>query len=411
MRRLGLLFVTGITSVIAAVASCECTSAASFSILHSFAGPPSDGAFPYFGGVAFDAAGNIYGTTLGGGESLTMGTVFEIAPDGSETVLYSFTGLKDGGQPEGSVVLDAGGNIYGMTTVGGSGYGTCAGGCGVVFELVPGHVPTILHSFGGAADGQFPYDTPILDSAGTLYGTTKELGPGCGGTVFTIKNGKYSIVYGFPDESNGCQPQAGVIKDSSGNLYGTTLDGGIQDCDGSDYACGTVFEVAPDGTGTALHMFQHEADGAVPQGGLARDASGNLYGTTWASGTTYCGGKGCGVVFKIAPDGTFTTLHAFLGPTHKKDGSYPTAGVVLDKSGNLYGTTSSGGAGCPDGNFSGCGTIFEISKSGKYKVLHRFSGNDGETPLAPLLERNGKLYGTTEMGGAIGFGTVFVIKP
>jgi uncharacterized repeat protein (TIGR03803 family) len=374
-------------------------------ILHSFAAGPSDGAFPNYGGVAIDASGNLYGSTTGGGPRYQYGTVFELAPDGTISLLYSFQCLSDGCQPEGGVTLDSSGDIIGTATSGGVSTGDCSDGCGVIFKITANNQYSILHAFMSYGDGQFPYGTPILDQSGNIYGTTSSTA----GTVFEIGSEGYSVRYEFGGAGDGYAPHAGVVEDAAGNLYGTTSSGGDDTCRGLLTGCGVVFKLTPDGKESILHTFEHEADGACPEGGLAIDPAGNIFGTTYLGGTTYCGGNGCGALFKIAPDGTFTTLRAFLGPSHKSDGAFPTAGVVVDKKGNIFGTTSEGGTGCP---YTGCGTVFEFNAAGHYEILHHFGGMpDGELPLAPLIEKNGKLYGTTQLGGANGFGTVFRMTP
>jgi uncharacterized repeat protein (TIGR03803 family) len=221
----------------------------------------------------------------------------------------------------------------------------------------------------------------------------------------------FKIVYSFKFGNDGAFPAAGLISDAAGNYYGTTYEGGgSTHC--SDFGCGTVFKIAPDGTESVLHAFAGDKDGWGPWDTLVRDKAGNLYGTTIAGGGSGCQGQGCGIVFKVAPDGMETMLHSFTGGS---DGRFPEAGLVRDKAGNLYGTTEQGGTGykdCTEG--FGSGTIFEITRRGKEKILHSFIGSDGCLPDAPLLmDAAGNLYGTTSYGGAgaTGAGAVFKFAP
>jgi uncharacterized repeat protein (TIGR03803 family) len=268
----------------------------------------------------------------------------------------------------------------------------------------------ILHAFTGGTDGAGPYGGLIADKEGNVFGTTLGGGDACHdggcGTVFQIApDDTETILYAF---GNGKKfylgPLAGLIADKDGNLYGTTVGGGnfnAYHCGNS--GCGTVFELAPDGTETTLYAFEGKSDGSEPYAGLIRDKPGNLYGTTLFGGNANCH-AGCGTVFRIAPDGTETVLYSFKGGS---DGEYPDGGVIADKAGNLYGTTSAGGA-------NAAGTAFKLSPDGKEKVLHAFTGGSGGAePYAGLiLGKGGNLYGTTLEGGdpSCACGTVFEIK-
>jgi uncharacterized repeat protein (TIGR03803 family) len=247
---------------------------------------------------------------------------------------------------------------------------------------------TVLYAFTGGADGASPWAGLIRDGAGNLYGTTPYGGASGYGTVFMLnKSGKETVLYSFA-YSDGAWPYAGLIRDAAGNLYGVATGGG-----GSGY--GTAFKVAKTGKETTLYTFSG-ADGATPFAGLVQDAAGNLYGTTSTGGAS-----SVGTAFKLAKTGKETVLHSFTGTGG--DGSYPEAGLVRDANGNLYGTTVSGGA-------SVYGTVFELNKTGKETVLYSFSGGtDGGYPLYGYLVRDaaGNLYGTTELCGAWGVGTVF----
>jgi uncharacterized repeat protein (TIGR03803 family) len=338
-------------------------------ILHTFKGP--EGAYP--GGLIFDAAGNLYGATTGGGAQ-GYGTVFELSPGGhgewTESVLHSFNN-KDGGEPGANLIFDAAGNLYSTTQVGG------AYNSGTIFKLAPDKngkwTETVLHSFNGK-DGNAPVSALIFDSLGNLYGTTAgglygaftagkwNCAGGVCGNVFKLApgaDGKWTetVLHSFNGD-DGVEAASSPVFDGSGNLYGTTVFGGdltVSACGG--YGCGTVFKVAPDSNGkwteTVLHKFDADVDGSYPYGEVIFDATGNLYGTIWYS---------AGMVFKLAPstDGKWkeTLIRRFNG----NDGASPAAGLVFDKSGNLYGTTEFGGgsSNCQDQFGNGCGVVFEI---------------------------------------------------
>jgi uncharacterized repeat protein (TIGR03803 family) len=353
-------------------------------VLHSFTGNP-DGALPD-AGVAFDAKGNMYGTTREGGSS-NGGTVFRVTPAGKEIVLYSFGGSKGAAvEPRGGVVLDAIGNMYGTTVAGG------ASRMGTVFKVTPSGKGSILYSFEGGTDGGSPLGGLALDpKPGNLYGTTKYGGAFGNGTVFKVtRSGKETVLYSFTGGTDGTNPESGVILDAKGNVYGTT-----------DLGTDLVFKVTPSGKETVLYAFK---DAEFPEGRLVFDAKDNLYGTTAAGGAF-----GPGAVFKVTPSGKETVLYSFKGG---KDGSGPYAGLVFDGKGSLYGTTSGEGD-------SENGTVFQLTPSHKEIVLYRFKGGtDGATPVAGLVfDLKGNLYGTTYYGGGSsncgsgGCGTVFKLVP
>ena len=293
-------------------------------VLHSFKGGKSDGAFPS-AGLAFDTKGRLYGTTTLGGRS-NQGTVFRVTAN--TTVVYSFTGTDgDGAYPAAGLVADRVGNVYGTTQQGGThGYGT-------VFKLDKAGKETVLHSFGGVPDGEYPCAGLILDAKGNLYGTTQLGGPASqnDGTVFKVNTkGKETVLYSFTDANgDGAYPIGGVVRDPAGNLYGTASDGGAN-------GIGMVFKLETTGKESVLYSFGTNAgDGAYPFAGLVRDAKGNLYGTAELGGA-----NGPGAVFEVTPTGTETVVHSFGG----SDGSNPLAGLVRDAKGNLYGTATQGGA-------------------------------------------------------------------
>jgi uncharacterized repeat protein (TIGR03803 family) len=360
-------------------------------VLYSFQGG-SDGIYPD-GSLLRDSAGNLYGTTYQGGiqGANGYGTVFKLAPDGTETVLYAFEGVpNDGANPNAGLIKDSAGNLYSTTEAAGSGAGT-------VFELAPNGTETVLYFFCSqinCTDGAFPYAGLIEDSAGNFYSTTGEGGAYDSGTVFKLApDGTETVLYSFKGESagDGADPLAGVIEDKKGNLYGTTYEGGTM-------GYGTVFKLAPDGAETVLHSFTGGSDGAYPQAGLVMK-SGNLYGTTY-----YGGGAGAGTVFEVAKDGTETVLHAFDGA----DGENPAAGLIEDSAGNFYGTTVAGG---PTGGSTCYGTVFQLAPDGTETVLHCFTnGSDGAGPYGGLFRKGTHLYGTTQEGGTNNYGTVFEVK-
>jgi uncharacterized repeat protein (TIGR03803 family) len=342
-------------------------------VLHSFAGG-SDGANPQ-SGLAIDRQGNLYGTTTDGGAG-GLGTVFKLAPDGTETVLHSFAGgYNDGESPFGGVIVDDKGNLYGTTQDGGSSY--CPGTCGVVYEITRSGKERVIYKFQGSPDGAYPLSSLLMDKKGNLYGTTlgggtqsNFCGVGCG-TVFELSpSGKNSwteaVIYSFQGNGNDTtNPWANVIADGAGNLYGTaTLGGNYNDCESG--GCGAVFELSP-GNGGAwteniLYAFTSEKDGDTPYAGLVQDASGNLYGTTFSGQrSTNCGFYGCGAAYRIAPDGTETTLRTFKGGA--RDAANSSANLIIDAQGNLYGTSQAGGGGaCNEEGQLGCGTVFRLKK-------------------------------------------------
>jgi uncharacterized repeat protein (TIGR03803 family) len=408
------IFVALVILRVAAVAAPP-AQAQTFTVLHTFAGPP-DGGFPN-GGVIVDSKGNLYGTTSEGGTGSCdggCGTVFKLSPSGTETVLYSFTGTNgDGKYPQGGLVRDASGNLYGTTYGGGTSGTACSGyGCGTVFMLNPTGHETVLYSFSGGVDGATPEAGVVRDGEGNLYGTTKLGGAYDWGTVFVVDtSGTESVLHSFDGATgDGGDAVGGLILDSAGMLFGTTQGGGIVNSHclpGLEIGCGTVFQISTAGAETVLYSFTGYKDGNTPSGNVARDNAGNLYGTSQPQPTPV----GYGTIFKLDAAGKFSVLHTFTGAA---GGADPFAGLIRDADGNLYGTTYQGGGGgttCQtyDG---GCGIAFEFSHSGKFSVLHSFTGGkDGGWLFAPLvLDTKGNLYGTANIGG-LGAGTVFKITP
>ncbi|HEY3638360.1 MAG TPA: choice-of-anchor tandem repeat GloVer-containing protein [Rhizomicrobium sp.] len=280
------------------------TPGGTHTVLYSFCALANcaDGAQPQAGLIS-DSAGNLYGTTSSGGAN-DAGTVFEIAPDGTEAVLYSFcsqTNCSDGGVPEGGLIFDGAGNLYGTTSEGGIAGGT-------VFKLAPDGTETPLYSFSGGSDGGSPSGSIAMDSAGNIYGATQQggdascvtpVGGGCG-TIFKVtSSGSETTLHIFEGSKagDGNDPVGGIVADSAGNLYGTTLLGGSNTCS-RGIGCGIVFELASSGTETVLFAFGKESEGRFPEAGVTLDPKGNLYGTTEEGGKGRSGGYG--TAFKLS---------------------------------------------------------------------------------------------------------------
>jgi uncharacterized repeat protein (TIGR03803 family) len=312
----------------------------------------------------------------------------------TESVLYSFAGTADGAHPYASLVRDPQGELYGTTIQGGAfSYGT-------VFKLDKEGNETTLYTF-PANGGEAALPTGLTrDKRGNLYGTTYGGGAYSQGSVFKLDaSGNQIVLYSFTGADDGAEPQAGLLLDAEGNLYGTTEHGGnLSSCYGS--GCGTVFKLDTTGHETVLYTFTGTAgDGYWPMADLlVRDVQGNLYGTTSEGGAF-----NYGMVFKVDATGKETVLHSFT--MIDGDGAYPQAALVRDARGNLYGTTIWGGA-------FGYGMVFKLDRTGRETVLHSFGGTsgDGIQPDAGLLrDAHGNLYGTTGAGGAFSSGTVFTL--
>jgi len=383
--------------------------AQTLTVLHNFGGPPPDGANP-FSGLTMDAAGNLYGTTGNGG--IGNGMVFELQRTKSGFIfrpLYSFEGGNDGAMPSARVTIGPNASLYGTTVKGG---GTqFPFGVGTVFNAQPppsackaalcSWRETILFPFNqGTGYGSY-YSEVTFDSAGNLYGVTNYGGKYNHGEVYqlTPSNGGWSesIIYTF-GEHDPSQPVGGVVFDQAGNLYGTTRFGG------AGFGYGAVFQLTPSGQGwteNTLYEFQGGADQGNPQTSLIIDSSGNLYGTTpWF----LYGNDDGGTVYEISPSGggwTYTLLYDFPSAY---EGAGWVSPVTMDKDGNLYGTTSyegiTGGV-C----VYGCGTVFKLTPSAgggwTYTDLYNFTGGaDGAIPYSGVvLDSQGNLYGTTSIGG------------
>jgi uncharacterized repeat protein (TIGR03803 family) len=397
--------------------------AQTYSVLYNFTGG-QDGAAPR-AGVTLDQAGNLYGTTSAGadlgGNCIVdglegCGTVFQLKHSNSGWLfnpLYIFD-WSDGASPYARVVFGPDGSLYGTTAYGGHRVDDCHfRGCGVVFKLQPPAtvckavlcpwMETVLFVFRYdlGTGGNPYYGDLVFNDSGDTFGTTNYSTYG-GGQVFqlTPSDGGWNLsllfVFGYlSTNGTGTLPDSGVIFDGAGNLYGTTPYGG-------PYQYGLVYELTPSASGwmeQILYGFQDGSDGGVAAGGVVFDQSGNLYGTTQTGGS-----GGGGTVYELSPSNggwTLTTLHSFAGSL----GSF--AVLTMDASGNLYGTTFLDGA-------YGQGNVFELSPSNGswiYTSLHDFTGgSDGGRPFGQVtLDANGNLYGTASMGGANGNGVVWEI--
>jgi uncharacterized repeat protein (TIGR03803 family) len=352
------------------------------------------------------------------------------------TVLANLTPLfyfPQGSGADGTPIMDDQGNFY---FVGGGGPNLCNTyyACGEIDELSPtssgGYNLTVLYDFVGGSQGWGPQGTLVRDSAGNLYGTAANGGDsslcfegfGCG-VVFEISNGVETVLHTFTANGDGITPTSGLIMDASGNLYGTTAGGGAKNY-------GTVYELSPNGSGgfnyAVIYSFQGAAvrDGASPHSPLTLDSQGNLYGSTAAGGADdpYCYyyGLGCGSVYELSPSGsgTFTekVLYAFRGTAN---GVYATYGVTFDDSGNLYGVTFNGGPPCSNRNSGGCGVVYMLTpqERGQWTetTLYTFASDvnnvDGSNyPRGALTYYNGLLYGFAS-GGASQTGTFYSIAP
>lgn len=328
------------------------------SVLYGFCSQPNcaDGQLPA-GNLLRDSSGNFYGTAMLGGagrhcptDIAGFGTVFKLWPVGTLTVLYNFcseSNCGDGAFPQGELVLDGQGDLYGTTTNGGTGSCGADPGCGTVFKVAPDGTETVLHEFCSSqscTDGKAPNPGVIADTKGDLFGTSTSGGNG-GGVVFEVKrDGKEVVLYNFcsrQDCEDGEFPSAPLLDDGNGNFFGTTEYGGTKNG-------GTVFELTSGGKEIVLYNFCSLArclDGGGPIAALIADAQGNLYGTTQRGGGGHMAGacRGCGVVFKLAPDNTESVLHGFCHGACK-DGGIPQAALTANGKGELYGTASDFGA-------------------------------------------------------------------
>jgi len=390
-------------------------------VIYNFDNYSGDGYYPYSSLVA-DKAGNLYGTTYQGGAN-GLGSVFELSLSGgvwTETLLYSFAGdaTGDGEYPVYSpLVFDKAGNLYGTTEYGGS--TSC--NCGVVFELTKSGSTwkeTILHSFLGYSqkDGYLPQAGLSFDSTGNIFGTTYQGGTFNVGTVFEllpVKGGwKYRLIHNFNTQNGGAgYPLGGITQGANGYYYGTTYYGGFA------YNAGTIyrlFQARNTWVGQNVFYFLEGGDGIYPNSSLTMDAKGNMYGTTYYGGAGESCSGGCGTVYKLTPgkNNTYAQSVIYSFQAGVKDGQNPDsgAGVTLDATGNLYGTTLYGGS------TENAGTVYKLKPSGtsyKESLLWSFDtvSGDGYYPRAGVIIVKGNVYGTTSSGGSHGTGIAFEIKP
>ena len=400
------------TAAIVALLVGASWATSSTQVIYSFAGD-DDGEYTD-SDLVLDGAGNIYGTTVLGGDFGT-GSVFQLSPSGNgwtHTVLYSFTGLSDGGQPYKGVTLDAQGNLYGTAVVGGH-FGACPeDGCGVAYKLTNSGgtwTQTIIHYFNGN-DGYGPGAGLTFDSAGNLYGMTATGGPNAAGVIYQLQpqqdgSWKLRLIHSFTGGKDGASGSAGrLLLDAAGNLYGVATAGGAN-------GKGTAFRLSPAQNGTwnftVLYAFKGQPDAGFPYGALSADKAGNLYGTTY-----YDGANNLGSVYQLSPGvgGKWKerVLYSFKGG---RDGNSSISNLVIDKSGRLYGTTSEGGAGCS------CGVIFRLAKDAngvwQEKVAYRFGGvpDAGFAYNGMVADSSGNMYGATVHGGIDNEGAIYKFVP
>ena len=398
MHRTSTLLVLSALSLTALAVGSRAAQAQTFTVLHNFTGG-ADGGLP-MAGVTMDAAGNLYGTTFyGGAGGAGLGTVFELKRSGPNWILaplHTFVGGADGAHPYGRVAIAHDGTLYGTTTEGGS------GGSGTIYRLQPSAaVPksalapwneTVLHRFTGS-DGAGPQGDLTLDQSGNIYGTTQEGGSAGGGVIYELAFSTGNWTENILYSAQGYRtPSGGVVFDGSGNLYGVFEEGG-------SLGDGAVYELSPTTRSGWTEQILYGPSGEEwnPMGGLIIDPSGNLYGTVPGFG---------GGVFELthSTGWIFNELYDFGG-----SGEGPVDKLVMDSAGNLYGTT------CQDGNY-GSGGVFELVLSNgtwNARWLHSFTGgNDGSCPMSNLVfDANSNLYGTTSFGGTYGGGVVFEITP
>jgi len=412
-------------------------------VLHGFTGLNSDGVNPLSTPLVRDASGNLYGMTENGG-AFGYGSVFELTSSGRVRVLHSFGSYTSGAvEPFGQMAMGAGGFLYGTTWAGGQyQYGTIfriATNGAVGRNRGSGF--TTLYSFTNGIDGGDPSSGVIIDAAGNLYGVTWNAGANGGGTLFQLTpGGQLNVLYNFGSNSSDGGFALGLAMDTQGNIYGTDLLGGpyqnsncLQSSYVAQFGCGVVFKVDPSGQETLLHVFSGvDGDGGSPAGPPMLDSAGNLYGTTLVGGTGTCQGSwfptgGCGTVFKIDAKGNYGVLYSFPGTGSR--GAGPVGNLVMDSIGNFYGVTEDGASGNCDSNaivgggyytgYPGCGVTFKLNAAGTETILHRFSGlKRGGNPESGFIEDSANnLYGTTYSGGDInrcgsglGCGTIFALS-
>ena len=342
--------------------------------------------------------GNLYGTTMFGG-SRFEGTIFKYAADGTLSTLYNFCSRRncaDGSWPINLFQL-ADGSFVGITLEGGMVSSVCGSGCGTVFRFTSAGALQVLHTFcteTNCTDGGAP--TGLIQGIdGKFYGTTAGGGAYNSGTVFSLTpSGKFTLLYSFCAQTScpdGQQPGSGVIQANNGILYGTTTFGGTNN------DSGTIFQITTAGKFTSLYSFPNNFSSAGPNG-LIQGADGNLYGTSSAVGNG-------GTAFQFTLKGKYTVLHTFCQTPLCYDGSSPNTALVQGSDGRLYGTTVLGGA-------KGDGTIFTVTRTGGFSVIHSFCSNnpctEGFVPSPLMQDTTGVFYGLTQNGG-LGYGAFYSV--
>ena len=395
----------------------------SFKTLHIFSalakGANADGANP-FDSLVIGSDGNFYGTASAGGAK-GNGTIYRLTTTGTFQTLHSFGALgnglnADGAKPYAALLSASNGILYGTTISGG------AKGNGTIFQVTSAGVLKTLHSFVASTDGADPYGGVVTGSSGNLYGTTETGGTAGAGTLYQLAaSGSFKTLHTFSalvtgsastggTNADGANPYARMTAGTDGNFYGTTETGGTN-------GSGTVFQLTQSGSFATLYAFSPlvtgtvistatNADGAAPRAGLVNGPGGNLYGVAETGGT-----NGTGTVFQLTTSGSLTTIYTFsaLAGGSNADGAKPTAGLLLGSDGNLYGTTSTGGA-------NSAGTLFQLTTGGALTTLYSFStlaggtNADGANPRALVQASNGNFYGAAEIGGTAGNGTLFQLS-
>jgi uncharacterized repeat protein (TIGR03803 family) len=384
--------------------------ASTINVIYSFSGD-QDGEYTDTD-LVIDGAGNLYGTSVLGGD-FGSGTVFQLTPTGNgwiHTVLYSFTGGTDGGEPYKGVTLDAQGNLYGTAVTGGT--GACEGGCGVAYKLTHSGgswSQTVIHYFSGGDDGSGPGAGLTIDHQGNLYGTTPTGGANGLGVIYRLNpdasgNWNFTVIHTFTGGPDGATGSAGRLLLHGGRLYGVATAGGAN-------GKGTAYELKPSHAGEwtlkTIYAFQGQPDAGFPYSALLLGPSGKLYGTTY-----YDGANNLGSVYELSRTAMGNwkekVLYSFQGGS---DGQNSLGNLVSDAAGNLYGTTSEGGASCS------CGTIFKLTPGthGTWteSVTHRFQGSpDGAFPYNGMVAgAAGNFYGATVHGGVADDGTIYQFTP
>jgi len=412
MRRGFVLLTLALVCVVLSLApkAFGVTPASTINVIYSFAGE-QDGEYTDTD-LVIDSAGNLYGTSVLGGD-FGSGTVFQLTPSDNgwvHTVLYSFTSGADGGEPYKGVTLDTQGNLYGTAVTGGT--GGCEGGCGVAYKLTHSGGSwgqTVIHYFSGGDDGSGPGAGLTIDHQGNLYGVTPTGGANGLGVIYQLSpvgsgNWNFRVIHTFTGGTDGSSGSAGRLLLHAGRLYGVATTGGAN-------GKGTAYELKPSHAGEwtlkTIYAFQGQPDAGFPYGGLLLGTSEKLYGTTY-----YDGANNLGSVYELSRTAMGgwkeRVLYSFQGGS---DGQNSLSNLVIDAAGNLYGTTSEGGASCS------CGTIFKLTPGPNgiwtESVAHRFQGPpDGAFPYNGMVaDAAGNFYGATVHGGVADDGTIYEFTP